>query len=76
MQAARHRKKKKGDGEGEARLVLSRWDAHSAICSSAQWFLQHLGQSRPLPFRRLEALPGEQAQVDLGTGASILRPAR
>jgi hypothetical protein len=29
---------------------------------------------RPIPFRRLEVLPGEQAQVDFGTGAAVLRP--
>ncbi|MBN1362762.1 MAG: hypothetical protein JW993_19340 [Sedimentisphaerales bacterium] len=46
----------------------------SASYSSVRRFLQRLDQGRPLPFRRLEVLPGEQAQVDFGTGASILRP--
>ena len=45
-----------------------------ASYSSVRRFLQRLGQSQPLPFRRLEVLPGEQAQVDFGTGAPILRP--
>ncbi len=45
-----------------------------ASYSSLRRFLQHLDQSRPIPFRRLEVLPGEQAQVDFGTGAPILRP--
>jgi transposase len=43
----------------------------AASYSSVRRFLQHLDQSRPLPFRRLEVLPGEQAQVDFGTGAPI-----
>lgn len=51
-------------------------DGHSftASYSSVRRFLQRLGQSQSLPFRRLEVLPGEQAQVDFGTGAPILRP--
>ncbi len=42
--------------------------------SSIHRFLQRLDQSRSLPFRRLEVLPREQAQVDFGVGAPILRP--
>lgn len=45
----------------------------AASYSSVRRFLQRLGQSQPLPFRRLEVLPGEQAQVDFGAGAAILR---
>ena len=45
-----------------------------ASYSSVRRFLRRLDQGRPLPFRRLEVLPGEQAQVDFGTGAPILRP--
>jgi transposase len=45
----------------------------AASYSSVRRFLQRLGHSEPLPFRRLEVLPGEQAQVDFGTGAPILR---
>jgi len=41
---------------------------------SVRRFVKRLGQSQPLPFRRLEVLPGEEAQVDFGTGAPILRP--
>ena len=37
--------------------------------SSVRRFLQRLGQSQPLPFRRLEVPPGEQTQVDFGRGA-------
>ena len=51
-------------------------EGHSfpASYSSVRRFLQRLGQGQPLPFRRLEVLPGEQAQVDFGIGAPILRP--
>jgi transposase len=45
----------------------------AASYSSVRRFLQRLDQGRPLPFRRLEVLPGEEAQVDFGTGAPILR---
>jgi len=45
----------------------------AASYSSVRRFLQRLDRSRPLPFRRLEVLPGEQAQVDFGTGAPIVR---
>jgi transposase len=44
-----------------------------ASYSSVRRFLQRLDQNQPLPFRRLETLPGEQAQVDFGAGAPILR---
>jgi transposase len=45
----------------------------AASYSSVRRFLQHRDQSQPLPFRRLEVLLGEQAQVDFGVGAPILR---
>jgi hypothetical protein len=46
----------------------------AASYSSLRPFLQHLDQSRPIPFRRMEVLPGTEAQVDFGAGAPILRP--
>jgi len=39
---------------------------------SVRRFVRRLGQSHPLPFRRMESAPGEQAQVDFGTGAPII----
>lgn len=42
---------------------------------SVQRFVRHLGASQPLPFRRMECAPGEQAQVDFGTGAPVVIPA-
>jgi len=41
---------------------------------SVRRFVRRLGQGRPLPFRRLECAPGEEAQVDFGTGIAILQP--
>jgi transposase len=42
--------------------------------SSVRRFVKRLGQSQPLPFRRMEGAPGEEVQVDFGTGIPILQP--
>jgi len=39
---------------------------------SVMRFVRRLGQSRELPFRRLECEPGEEAQVDFGSGAPVI----
>jgi len=41
---------------------------------SVRRFVRQLGRSQPLPFRRLECAPGEQAQVDFGAGAPVIGP--
>jgi len=41
---------------------------------SVRRFVKHLGADRPIPFRRMECMPGEQAQIDFGTGASVVKP--
>lgn len=41
---------------------------------SVRRFVAKLQGSRPLPFRRMECAPGEEAQVDFGTGAWIELP--
>jgi transposase len=41
---------------------------------SVRRFIQRLGRTRPLPFRRMECGPGEEAQVDFGTGAPVIGP--
>jgi transposase len=41
---------------------------------SVRRFVAGLGQSRELPFRRLECVPGEEAQVDFGSGIAIVQP--
>jgi len=47
-----------------------------ASYSSVKRFVRRLRSASPLPFRRMEREPGEEAQVDFGKGASILRPGR
>lgn len=47
-------------------------NALSASYSSLRRFVQGLRETHPLPFRRLEVAPGEEAQVDFGTGAPII----
>jgi transposase len=41
---------------------------------SVRRFVRHLEQTLELPFRRLECIPGEEAQVDFGCGAPLLLP--
>lgn len=39
---------------------------------SVRRFVSGLKESSPLPFRRMEVEPGEEAQIDFGTGAPII----
>jgi transposase len=41
---------------------------------SVRRFVRRLEPTRALPFRRLECEPGDEAQVDFGTGAPIVGP--
>ena len=41
---------------------------------SVRRFVRRLEPTRELPFRRLECGPGEEAQVDFGTGAPVVGP--
>jgi IS30 family transposase len=41
---------------------------------SVRRFVKRLGENRPIPFRRLECMPGEESQIDFGTGALVVRP--
>ncbi len=41
---------------------------------SVKRYVRRLGAKTPLPFRRLECSPGEEAQVDFGTGAPVIGP--
>ena len=41
---------------------------------SVRRFVRALGQTTPLPMRRMECSPGEQAQVDMGAGSPIVGP--
>jgi transposase len=53
---------------------LAREHGFPAKYHSVRRFVRRLGRNRPLPFRRMECGPGEEAQVDFGTGAPILQP--
>jgi transposase len=44
--------------------------------SSVKRYLRRLGNSTPLPFRRMECEPGKEAQVDFGSGAWIINDGR
>ena len=39
---------------------------------SVRRFVRHLGDSSPLPFRRIECAPGTEAQLDFGRGAPVI----
>jgi transposase len=41
---------------------------------SVRRFVRKLGQATPLPFRRMECAPGEEAQIDFGRGAPLVGP--
>jgi transposase len=41
---------------------------------SVRRYVQKLGRTSPLPFRRMECEPGAEAQVDFGQGAPIIGP--
>lgn len=40
--------------------------------SSVRRFVAALHESTPMPFRRMEVAPGEEAQIDFGTGAPVI----
>lgn len=41
---------------------------------SVRRFVQRLGRTRTLPFRRMECGPGQEAQVDFGLAATVITP--
>ena len=51
-------------------LVIERGFSHKY--HSVRRYIRKLDQALPLPFRRLECLAGEEAQVDFGTGAWVV----
>ncbi|MGH7958014.1 MAG: IS21 family transposase, partial [Opitutaceae bacterium] len=42
--------------------------------ASVKRFVRKLAQAAPVPYRRMEFAPGEQVQVDFGTGAWLVDP--
>jgi transposase len=53
---------------------LVREHGFTAHYHSVRRFVRHLDGGRPLPFRRMECDPGDEVQVDFGTGAPIVGP--
>jgi transposase len=51
---------------------LVRDHGFSAKYHSVRRFVQRLDGGRPLPFRRIECAPGDEVQVDFGSGAPIV----
>jgi len=51
-----------------------REDGFGAGYDSVKRFVRRLGRASPQPFRRMECAPGEEAQVDFGTGAPVVIP--
>ncbi|HLC04484.1 MAG TPA: IS21 family transposase [Anaerolineales bacterium] len=49
-------------------------DGFTAKYPSVRRYVQKLGRSSALPFRRMECEPGSEAQVDFGQGAPIIGP--
>ena len=44
--------------------------------SSVKRYVRRLGSTMPLPFRRIECPPGEEAQVDFGSGPWVIEDGR
>lgn len=53
-------------------LAQERGPGGSPSYDSIKRFLRHLHKTAPLPFRRMEMPPGQEAQVDFGTGAPVV----
>jgi transposase len=49
-------------------------EGFSGRYASVKRFVHRLGAERPLPFRRMECLPGEEAQIDFGPVAVVMQP--
>ncbi len=54
--------------------LVAQSNAEHVSYDSLRRFVRRLGVSKPAPYRRMECAPGEEAQVDFGTGAPVLTP--
>lgn len=65
---------KRDQGLSAQRIYQDLISEHAAAISydSVRRFMRRLGWVRPLPFRRIECAPGQEAQVDFGKGAPIV----
>jgi transposase len=71
-------------------IILAKWMAglsltrihydlqqeHGATVSydSVRRFMRRENRKQPLPFRRMEVAPGDEAQIDFGSGAPVISP--
>jgi len=64
------------EGLSGQRIYQDLSDEHGFTGSyySVRRFARRLGKSQPIPFRRMECMPADEAQVDFGTGAPVVRP--
>ena len=53
---------------------LSAEATFTAGYDSVKRFVRRLTHTRPLPFRRMECAPGDEAQADFGKGAPVITP--
>jgi transposase len=53
---------------------LKREHSFTGSYYSVRRFVAKLQNKTPLPFRRMEVSPGEEAQIDFGTGAPVITP--
>jgi transposase len=51
---------------------LSGENGFTGSYSAVKRYVRRLGSVKPLPFRRMECEPGEEAQVDFGSGAWVI----
>ncbi len=67
---------KRAAGLTARRIYQDLVSEHGANVSydSVRRYLKKIGWTRPLPFRRIESFPGQEAQVDFGKGAPIVGP--
>ena len=67
-------KKKLDEGLSAQRIwqdIVSEY-SFTGSYSSMKRFVRRLGAATPLPFRRMECEPGQEGQVDFGTGAWVI----
>ncbi|MGN6370705.1 MAG: IS21 family transposase [Phycisphaerae bacterium] len=53
-------------------LVQEHGDDGAPSYDSIKRFLRHLRRETPVPFRRMESPPGQEAQIDFGSGATVV----
>jgi transposase len=64
------------DGLTRQRIYQDLTEGHGFEGSyySVRRFVRRLREGEPIPFRRMECMPGDESQIDFGTGAPVVRP--